>query len=217
MPLGLQPTADGSHTLYHPEIKEHYHSVHGAIGESMHVFIQNGLHAHHSSRLDILEMGFGTGLNALLTALYARQEIHYTGLDIEPPEPELYKALNYPDILGKNAGKIWNHLHEIPWGEEHQLTDSFTLCKIRADLLEFPLQEDRYNLVYYDAFSPKVQPRLWNEETIKRIVKSIRQKGIFVTYSAMAALRGNLEAAGMYVELLEGPKGKRHMTRGKKF
>lgn len=216
MPLSLQRTADGSHTLFSPEFEEHFHSLHGAIGESMHVFIQNGLQLHPKKDLHILEMGFGTGLNTLLTAMYGRQNIHYTAIDVQALDPELLTSLNYPQLLDDTAKGLWIRLHEIPWKGEHRLRDSFILKKIKTDLRNWMPPEQAYDLVYYDAFSPAVQPELWGKEIIQRIAGSLREAGIFVSYSAHAALRRNLESAGMQVDLLEGPPGKRQMTRGKK-
>ncbi|MEL6843637.1 MAG: tRNA (5-methylaminomethyl-2-thiouridine)(34)-methyltransferase MnmD [Bacteroidota bacterium] len=209
-------TNDGSSTLYSPQYDEHYHSVHGAIQESMHVFIRMGLDGLAPERKDIriLEMGFGTGLNALLSLLYRKdRRVHYTGIEAIPVEAEIAEGLNYADKLGESALKTpFMALHNAPWEEETEIVPGFLLQKYHIKLEEF-IPQGSYDLIYFDAFAPNSQPELWTEQMMQRMYEMTTAGGIFVTYSAKSSVRRGLQAAGYTVEKLPGPPGKREMLR----
>ena len=219
-------TADGSSTYFVPELKETYHSTRGAVSESQHVFIDAGLKPIVAKQLEnngkdeknrqvairILEMGFGTGLNALLTLLYAEEHkiaVYYECLEKYPLTKEEVAVLNYPD-KDKLAA-----LHACAWEEPVQLTADFCLCKHRIDLLDYcPTQI--FDLVYFDAFAPDVQPDLWSKDLFAKIHASLSLGGILVTYSAKGTVKSALRAAGFEVQRLPGAVGKRHMIRAVK-
>ncbi|MEL7529930.1 MAG: tRNA (5-methylaminomethyl-2-thiouridine)(34)-methyltransferase MnmD [Bacteroidota bacterium] len=209
-------TNDGSSTLYSPQYDEHYHSVHGAIQESMHVFIRMGLDALPLERKEIriLEMGFGTGLNALLSLLHRKdRKVHYTGLEAIPVASEMAAALNYPDKLGEPALKTpFMALHEAIWEEPSIISPGFSLVKHHTRLEIFQAEEG-FDLIYFDAFAPNSQPELWTEDIMRRMYRMMRPGGIFVTYSAKSSVRRGLQSAGFRVEKLPGPPGKREMLR----
>ncbi|NCA86917.1 MAG: hypothetical protein EOM83_15355 [Clostridia bacterium] len=213
-------TADGSHTLYVPELKEHYHSIHGAIAESMHVFIHAGLDAAllNKPRLHILEVGFGTGLNALLTLLYAPDFlITYTAIEPFPPDPLLIAQLNYPQLLAKaECEALYKALMAAPQKVPTPITPNFTLRKKREQIQQIMLDSNTFDLVYFDAFAPDIQPELWETAVFKKIHDALSPEGILVTYSSKGLVKRNLRAAGFVVERLPGPAGKRHITRAVK-
>lgn len=209
---------DGSNTLYVPELKEYYHSIHGAISESRHVFIERGLQAHSGTDIHILEVGFGTGLNAILTFIEAEKKditIRYTAIELYPLEEEVTSKLNYPKLIGEKYGKTSFSLHQAKWGEWEQISPFFNLKKINVNLVDF-LPEDRYDVVYFDAFAPNIQPELWSENVLSKICDSINPKGILVTYSSKGQVRRTLKKFGLKVEKIPGPKGKREMIRAHK-
>jgi tRNA U34 5-methylaminomethyl-2-thiouridine-forming methyltransferase MnmC len=212
-------TSDGSSTLFSPRFQEHYHSIHGAVQESMHVFIQAGLQAlpEEQTSVDILEMGLGTGLNALLTLLHAgSRQIHYCGVEAYPLTEAQVTALNYPQALGgADAREAFARIHALPWGSPQPLSPNFTLHKVEADFLTFE-PEASFDLIFFDAFAPTVQPELWSDEMMARLFPLLKPGGIFTTYSAKSSVRKGLIKAGFRVEKLEGPPGKREMLRAHK-
>ena len=210
-------TGDGSHTIYVPEIGDSYHSVYGAIRESEHIFINSGFKYLRDDAV-IFEAGFGTGLNALLTALKSLQEkrkVLYTSIEKYPLEDELVKNLNYPNFLGEMAGELFSGIHECRWNEDVQITPYFTLTKIRTDLITYDIT-GKFNLVYFDAFGPDKQPDMWSDEIFTRIASATMPGGILVTYSAKGQVRRRLQSAGFAVSLLPGPPGKRQIIRAVK-
>ncbi len=218
MKLEIIKTADGSHTLYVPELNEHYHSIHGAIQESKHIFIQEGFYQNNKNSLNILEVGYGTGLNALLTWIEAKKsgkKIRYLTIESFPLNPSIIKNLNYPEKLGYSSGRIFRLLHEAPWEEEFKISRFFTLLKIRADIKNHDLP-GAFDLVYYDAFGPDKQPEMWTPEIFKKIYKTMNTNAVFVTYTAKGKVRRTLQETGLDVSLIPGPLGKRHMIRGRK-
>lgn len=214
----LQLTADGSHTLYIPEMEEHYHSVNGAVQESRHVFIDAGLHQLCGSEIRILEIGFGTGLNAFLTLLEAARlgkTIHYTSIERYPLEKEIVRALNYPRQISPAAEPLFYALHETPWNVSVPVTPYFTLHKMEGDSNSclFP---DIADLVYFDAFAPDKQPEMWNQPIFDKLYRGTSPGGILTTYCAKGTVRRMLQAAGYTVERIPGPPGKREMLRARK-
>ena len=214
-------TEDGSSSLFSKELNETYHSKYGAINESRHVFIDAGFNSLTiKSSINILEIGFGTGLNAWLTLLECtekKSQIYYHALEPFPLSFSIYKQLNYAEIIkGQQAKNLFLSLHETAWDIAVELNEFFNMKKQNQKLEETILKNDFYNLVYYDAFSPLIQPELWTTAIFIKIYKAMSIKGIFVTYSAKGSVRRNLKEAGFEVERLPGPKGKREMIRAVK-
>lgn len=209
-------TSDGSATLRLPEWNEQYHSVHGALQESMHVYIHAGLHAFpRGSAVHLLEVGFGTGLNALLTWREAREReltVYYEALEPFPLHTAEWDALGYGDLLG-GLGPVYRELHTCPWDEPVPISPHFTLRKRRAALSGYTCAPGTFNLVYFDAFAPRVQPELWTVDAFRKIHSCMAEGGVLVTYCARGEVKRNMRAAGFRVERLPGPPGKREMTR----
>lgn len=222
-------TSDGSHSLRSPLFGESYHSLHGAVQESSHVYIRAGLaYAHErysgASELSILELGFGTGLNALLSLLYAFEQglsIHYAAIEAYPIDAELAARLNYALVLSLTEAEsaLFMEMHRLPWGKVGRLSTgrmgrvaNMSLEK-RHGFFEELSDEEAYELVYYDAFAPSVQPDCWNMEMVKKVRRALRPGGVLTTFSAQGAFRRRLQAAGFEVERLPGPPGKREMLR----
>ena len=213
----LMITEDGSHTVSVPHLKLTFHSRHGAIQESRHVFIEAGFYyiknKFPEEPLSILEIGFGTGLNAFLTAIETKayeQPIRYTSIDIEPLEMLTTTALNYPDRLGHE--ELFNVIQLSPWNASSPVHETFTLQKDIADLLDFQCRE-LHHLIYFDAFSPEAQPELWTEEVFRKLGACMYPGGALVTYCSKSDVRRAMQAAGWKVEKLPGPRGKREMVR----
>lgn len=211
-------TADGSPTLFVPELNETYHSMRGAVCESQHVFIDAGLKLVGSrgakfcaptATIRILEVGFGTGLNALLTLLYAEEHkiaVCYEALEKYPLSGEEVAVLNYPDNDKLTA------LHACAWEDPAQLTANFSLHKRQVDLLDY-IPEQKFDLIYFDAFAPTVQPELWSREVFAKLHASMLPDGVLVTYSAKGTVKTALRSVGFKVQRLPGAAGKRHMLR----
>ena len=211
----LITSLDGSHTLYVPELDEHYHSINGAISESVHIFINSGFRYQTRNPLRIFEVGFGTGLNTLLTIVESRKEnrkVSYTTIEKYPLKAEIISNLNYPDRLGTGAKAIFDTIHNTSWFENVQLDDNFSLRKIEGDLTE-QIPAGQFDLIYFDAFGPDKQPEMWTKDIIKQISIITAPGGVFVTYSARGELKRNLRGCGFSVTALPGPRGKRHITR----
>lgn len=203
-------TSDGSHTLYLEHLDETYHSRHGAVQESMHVFIEMGLKRIDKPAIRILEIGFGTGLNALLTAKHADRPVHYVSLEPFPLGPDVYQSLNY--AADRHDQSLFYALHEAPWGRPMQVNEHLTLEKHATGLMDFKTQD--VDLVYYDAFGPNAQPELWELSVFEHLATMLKTGAMLVTYCAKGQVRRNLQAAGFEIERLEGPPGKREMLRG---
>jgi tRNA U34 5-methylaminomethyl-2-thiouridine-forming methyltransferase MnmC len=219
----LEITADGSHTLFVPGVNEHYHSVNGALQESESVFIQNGLYHVPAciKEINVLEVGFGTGLNALLTVLEAkkqRRKINYVAIEPEPIEKQVLEKLNYTSILGgtESAG-YFKKLHDAGWVYPSFLSDYFIISKIQARLEDITLRDSQFHLVYFDAFGPEVQPELWTREIFAQLYNCLKHEGTFVTYSCKGTVKRALTAAGFKIEKLPGPPGKREVLRAMKI
>lgn len=214
-------TGDGSVTIHLPDWNEQYHSKHGAIAEAMHVFIRSGLHFYKNTSLkdhiSILEIGFGTGLNAFLTAIEAERiplKIDYIGIEAYPVEASEISALNYPALLNTSETEFVK-LHSVPWEVTSEIITNFSLTKKQQFFSEIKAQ-DEYDLIYFDAFGARVQPELWTETIFTIMYKALREKGVLVTYSAKGSVRRAMQAVGFTVERLPGPPGKREMLRAVK-
>lgn len=211
----LQETADGSHTLFIPEMDEHYHSVNGAVQESRHVFIEAGLHRQEKKDITVFEVGFGTGLNAYLTLLDAENEersVDYYSVELYPLDPALVRALNYGDMICPEKKMLFTALHSAAWNEPVKITDHFTLHKIQGDNNSCTLPEDM-DLIYFDAFAPDKQPEMWSQEIFDRLYAHTSEGGILTTYCAKGVVRRMMQKAGYSVERIPGPPGKREMLR----
>lgn len=216
----LVETGDGSHSLYVPALDEQYHSRHGALQESQHVFIEMGLKCFGDGEepLRILEIGFGTGLNALLTLVEPRgRPVRYTTVEAYPLSMEEAATLNYPSLLAVEAAADWfRWLHEAPWGMWASLAgQDFALYKWET-MIEQMETGERFDLVYFDAFAPSKQPGLWTPEVFERMASLMSPGAVLVTYCAKGAVRRGMQAAGLEVERLPGPPGKREMLRARK-
>ena len=211
--IELKLSEDGSHTLYVPELDEHYHSVFGARTESMHVFIKSGLAYLEKQDIKILEIGFGTGLNALLTALNkGSKKIEYHSIEKYPLKSETEEALIFSPNQTDEETSVFKAIHEAPWNELTEIIPNFKLLKFEDDLLTVQFNT-KYDLVYFDAFGPDVQPELWTKEIFQEIFNLMNSNGILTTYSAKGAVRRAMQSAGFKVERLPGPPKKREMLR----
>ncbi|MCY1719746.1 tRNA (5-methylaminomethyl-2-thiouridine)(34)-methyltransferase MnmD [Prolixibacteraceae bacterium Z1-6] len=214
-------TADGSKTLFIPEMDEQYHSVNGAITESNHVFLNAGYNHHQSTTPVVFEVGFGTGLNALLTAIAAEnQKRQTTFISIEkfPLDQKLIHQLNYGKLISEQAELLFKEIHAANWGVKVQISDFFTLLKTEGDLTNFRFEEtQKFDIIYFDAFGPDKQPDMWNPVIFNKIYNVSAEDAVFVTYSAKGQIRRQLRDCGYSMERLPGPPGKRQMLRGTKI
>jgi tRNA U34 5-methylaminomethyl-2-thiouridine-forming methyltransferase MnmC len=216
----IKSTADGSSTIHVPELKEHYHSINGAVQESMHIFIRAGLFQVVANPINILEVGFGTGLNALLTLVNSERvrQINYHAVEFHPLEWEVVEKLNYEKFLNLTIDNslLFKKMHISSWGNEIRLHHRYRLSKFKDSITEITLS-DIYHLVYYDAFAPAVQPELWTETIFSKLFKCMSEGGILVTYCAKGEVRRCMQKAGFMVERLPGPPGKREILRARKL
>ena len=218
MKADIRITGDGSHTLYVPALDEHYHSHFGALTESKHIFIDAGLASLNNKKISILEVGFGTGLNALLTAMHASKNqvtVYYVTLEKYPLEPTILSRLNYSTMTGTDGLELFEAIHNAPWEKPVTLTPWFTLEKRMMDLTSMNV-EGLYDLVYFDAFGPDKQPEMWTREVMQKVTDVTNPGTVFVTYSAKGTLKRILKDFGFEVTLLPGPPGKRVITRAVK-
>ena len=212
-------TADGSKTISLDDWNEQYHSKHGAINEAYHVFIDQGLSACRQNQIAILEVGFGTGLNALITLGESRKrnlKIKYTGVEAFPPSREEVEQLNYTgDSRLSHLSQAFEEMHTSPWDVQVKLADDFILTKEKKDFMQIS-DVDAFNLIYFDAFGARVQPELWTADIFRQMFNALKDKGILVTYSAKGSVRRAMQEVGFGVERLPGPPGKREMLRARK-
>lgn len=215
----LRQTADGSSTLFVQELQEHYHSINGAFQESRHIFIGYGLNSTEKAQLRILEVGFGTGLNAWLTALAAKssnKNVTYLALEKFPLTHEEIDLLNYPELADSSfSAELFQAIHDAEWEKEIALTPHFTLQKMENDALSFASSQT-FDIIYFDAFAPAVQPELWTEEMFRKMHNALNPGGILVTYCAQGQVKRNMKSVGFRIERLPGPAGKREITRAVK-
>lgn len=217
--MELERTADGSYTLYVPELDEHYHSVKGALTESQHIFIEMGLKHSPAPEPRILEIGLGTGLNAFLTLIAAEEmqrKVHYTGIERYPLAEETLRQLDYPGIIGKKHEEDYYAIHQAPWEKETNLSPWFTLHKSEGDFTRHTFQKG-YDIIYFDAFAPEKQPEMWEQALFNTLYNVLNEGGILTTYCAKGVVRRMLQTAGFTVERLPGPPGgKREILRATK-
>jgi tRNA U34 5-methylaminomethyl-2-thiouridine-forming methyltransferase MnmC len=212
-------TSDGSHTIYVPELDEHYHSIHGAVQESEHIFIRSGFDFCQANPLHIFEVGFGTGLNALLTAIKAEQgtrEVIYTSIEKYPLEEYISGQLNHYNFAGERGRAISSLISSAPWGTMNSICRNFRLMKIAGDITKEEVK-GKFDLVYFDAFGPEKQPDMWTLWIFEKISMITEKNGILVTYSSKGDVKRNLRSAGFRVTRLPGPPGKREITRAIKI
>ncbi|GGK17647.1 hypothetical protein GCM10007962_09840 [Yeosuana aromativorans] len=215
-------TGDGSSTIHIPEWDEQYHSKHGAIQEAYHVFITHGLHHFLDSNVDneqpmsILEIGFGTGLNAFITLLESEKKeipIRYTGVEAYPVSMDEINQLNYSSVLKvEDQSNLFNDLHKSTWESVQRISTYFSLEKQKKFFYDIN-DDSKYNLIYFDAFGARVQPELWTEAIFQKMYDALKPNGVLVTYSAKGSVRRAMQAVGFVVEKLPGPPGKREMLR----
>jgi len=212
-------TSDGSKTIQILDWDEQYHSKHGAVQEAYHVFIKHGLNCFKNTQISILEIGFGTGLNALITWIEAESlklNIKYTGIEAYPVSEEELKALEYCEILNAKMYKNgFEQMHQSTWNQSISIATNFILEKQQKDF-ETVADENEYNLIYFDAFGARVQPHLWTAGMFAKMFKALKTSGILVTYAAKGSVRRAMEEVGFIVERLPGPPGKREMLRAMK-
>lgn len=218
--LKLIETGDGSSSLELEGGEETYHSRHGAVTESNHVFVQHGLELLSArSNVSVFEMGFGTGLNALLAQKWAEEnevQVSMTSIEAFPLSQDIWSKLNFAGI-DKERNSIWNALHKSSWSEKNRISKYFELLKINSKLEDSDLENESMDIIFYDAFGPRTQAELWGVPVLQKMYDCLKSEGIFVTYCAQGQFKRNLIQLGFKVESLPGPPGKREMTRAIKL
>lgn len=214
-------TNDGSMSVKADHWDEQYHSVHGAIQESMHVFIEAGLKEKWKlqNSLSVLEIGFGTGLNALLTLLeanHAKKYVHYCSLEKFPLPESIHEQLNYDKMIEAEQNSLWyREIYQCTWEKEHPISNYFTLKKQQMQLEDCTFN-NQFDVIYFDAFSPTSQPELWTNSIFQLMYNALKNDGILVTYCAKGIVKRTIKSVGFSLETLQGPKGKREMIRARK-
>ncbi|MEM9887520.1 MAG: tRNA (5-methylaminomethyl-2-thiouridine)(34)-methyltransferase MnmD [Bacteroidota bacterium] len=215
-------TQDGSHSIFSKQFGVSYHSKYGAVQETQHVFIDAALRfkAVLQRNISILEVGFGTGLNALMTYLEARKRnlnIHYTTYEAFPITQQEVGTLNYREILSveeEDTG-IFDQLHTLDWELPHTINENFNFRK-HLQTFDHISYDAVFDIIYFDAFAPNAQSELWELPMMKKMYAALKENGILVTYCAKGAVKRNMKEAGFTIERLKGPPGKREMTRAVK-
>lgn len=211
-------TTDGSQTLSIDGGIEHYHSTNGAIAEALHVYIDAGLAPFAGREVNVFEVGFGTGLNAMLAYQFAvcnATKVNYTSVERYPLPLNIVEKLTYPEQVELDREKYFNALHSAPWNSKVELDPCFTLQKVEVDLVEYSPSAE-IDVVFFDAFAPDLQPQLWSLQVFERIYKTMNAGGVLVTYSSKGFVKNNLRESGFNVKRFPGPKGKRHMILAQK-
>ena len=212
-------TADGSTTIHLPEWNESYHSKNGAIQEAYHVFIKSGFSLFEVKPISILEIGFGTGLNAFITYLEAKKEnqlIDYVGVEAHPVILDEILQMNYvSELTEEKESYVFENMHSCSWENKTMISPTFSLTK-RKQFFEDIDDEDKFDLIYFDAFGYRVQPELWSLEIFQSMYKAMKSGGILVTYASRTSIKNAMLAAGFSIEKLPGAPGKREMLRAKK-
>ncbi len=212
-------TNDGSNTLFSGKFKEHYHSTYGARSESIHVFIETGLNYCQLKSIKIFEVGFGTGLNTILTyieSIKRNLRVEYTAIELFPVSLEIINQLNYTEFLSANQKDVYSKLHTCKWDENVKISSNFTFRKTNSDFNNYVFS-NKYDIIYFDAFAPDKQPKMWSAENFAKIYETLNNQGILTTYSSKGIVKNNLRSAGFKVSRLPGPIGKRHILRAEKL
>lgn len=213
-------TKDGSKTIYMPGIYEHYHSNHGALQEAIHVFIKSGWNQIQTNECNILEIGFGTGLNAIITLIAGQndnKQINYSGLEAFPVSMEEIALLKYDELeYIAPFSEAYQKMHSVKWNEPVKINEQFTLTKLEQKMEDFIPEKETFNLIYFDAFGPRAQPFMWTTDVLQKMYDALALDGIFVTYCAKGDVRRSLISLGFEVEKIPGPPGKREMLRAVK-
>lgn len=213
-------TSDGSKTIHLPDWDESYHSKHGAVQEAYHVFIKNGLRLFDNRSINILEIGFGTGLNAIITLIEAEKQnlkVNYTGIEAYPVSVEEALEMNYLQSLDAvEKLPLFEKMHQFPFAEQFKLSDNFNFEKRNMFFNEID-DINSFDLIYFDAFGFRVQPELWSTEIFKKMFHALKDKGVLVTYAARGVVKRSMQEVGFSVEKLAGPPGKREMMRAFKM
>lgn len=212
-------TSDGSTTIHLPDWNEQYHSKHGAIQEAYHVFIKSGLDQLKTDDISILEIGFGTGLNAFITFLESQNrnlKIDYVGVEAYPVSADEVQKLNYvSELKATSFADTFQKMHDTSWEEKQQISSGFQLTK-RKQFFEDIEDQNAFDVIYFDAFGARNQPELWTEPIFQKMYEALKEGGILTTYAAKGSVRRTMLAVGFEVERLPGPPGKREMLRAKK-
>lgn len=209
-------TNDGSKTIYVPNLDETYHSTHGAIQEAKHIFIKHGLAASSKKAISVFEMGFGTGLNGFLSAIYAEKHqisVDYTGIEAYPIGVDIAQEMDYDKHIEPKFIKLFQSIHHVEWGSFQKITTYFQLQKIVAKIETHSLENTAYDIVFFDAFGPRAQHEMWDLKILQKMYDCLQFGGFLVSYCAKGQVKRNLKAIGFEVETLAGPPGKREMTR----
>ncbi|WP_338765391.1 tRNA (5-methylaminomethyl-2-thiouridine)(34)-methyltransferase MnmD [Bernardetia sp. ABR2-2B] len=227
--LSFVESKDGSHTLLRHDINETYHSHNGAIQESLWVFIDKGLNylkEQNYTSIKILEVGFGTGLNAVLAYQFAKKneiKIEYISLEPFPVPLEITEKLNYTDFLGGESEAIFNQLHQVSWEEKHQISNYFSIKKVESTLedykgsFESQSKLNYFDCIFYDAFAPSKQAEVWQLSNLQKAFDFTKENGVLVTYCAQGQFKRDLKAIGWKLESLDGAPPKREMIRATKI
>jgi len=215
----LRITEDGSHTVFFKDLDEPYHSIHGAIQESWHVFIEQGFLQLRQTSVRILEVGLGTALNLLLTVFSSEEkgtEVYYHAVEKYPLQPDEYNQLNFNKFFQGHGSEWLSVIHDAAWDKEVRITNWFTIFKERSDARAMKPM-GIFDLVYFDAFAPDKQPELWSEEVFSMLAHLMNPGAILVTYAAKGSVRRTLQGCGFQVEKVPGPPGKREMIRARRI
>jgi tRNA U34 5-methylaminomethyl-2-thiouridine-forming methyltransferase MnmC len=212
-------TEDGSHSLYIPDLRETYHSTRGALQESIHVFIRQGLeNLSKDQDINVLEIGLGTGLNVLLTAHWAeknQRNVSLTSIEAYPLDKKLWQSLNYAELIDhKDAGEWWLSIHDSPWETPVLIHPYLNLRKHHTKLEDFEPAPASFDIIFYDAFAPSKQAEMWSKKMLEKIVSCMKNGALIVTYCAQGQFKRTLNELGVEVQTLDGPPGKKEMVRG---
>jgi tRNA U34 5-methylaminomethyl-2-thiouridine-forming methyltransferase MnmC len=220
-PVQIITTGDGSHSLLNTTLNETYHSVHGALRESLHVFIKHGLeyfvNNNQSKNISIFEVGFGTGLNALLTAQFAHDKnihVDYTSIEAFPLHSDVISKLNYAQ--SPEQKELFEKIHGAEWEKSISISTGFSIHKVKTTLQLIDLSPFAFDVVFFDAFAPSKQPEMWEISVLQKIYNAVKSPGVFVTYCAKGQLKRDLKNLGFEVQTLGGPPGKKEMVRALK-
>ncbi|MBT8233505.1 MAG: tRNA (5-methylaminomethyl-2-thiouridine)(34)-methyltransferase MnmD [Saprospiraceae bacterium] len=218
MEQSIHNSNDGSHTVFSSKFGAHYHSVYGAIEESIHVFISAGIFFKYnkgSKDISIFEMGFGTGLNAYLSIIESQKldiTIDYHSIESDPVVSDIYNKLNYPEVLNQDDPSLFTNLHTSPWENQQKITPHFNLTKYKGDIQAHKFGK-QFDIIFFDAFAPSCQAHLWQKELHQKLFDILKPNGILVTYCTQGAFKRLLKSMGYKLDILNGPAKKREMVR----